>query len=125
MELRYTGSLDGALRARATEVGPWEKFQCVAVSTNQWAIRSRANGKYVSVELGYSGALRDCSGTNTAVGAWEKFTINTGGSNFALKSSANNDYASAELGYGGTTHAILRGRATTIRPWETYAIAAD
>ncbi len=60
-ELGYTGANYAMLRARATAIGPWEKFTlfCHLLPFGpQFAylvIQSQANASYVSAELGYTG----------------------------------------------------------------------
>jgi hypothetical protein len=125
-ELGYTGALYAALRARSTRVGPWEKYQCVAIGTNRWAIRSRANGRYVSAELAYAGALQGTLRARASrIGSWEQFTIVRSGTRLALRSSANNKYVSSEVHDTGSLYGLLRARAATLDSWETYAITID
>ena len=47
-ELGYTGSGYEMLRARSTQVGPWEQFTVCLDASGQGTIRSNANGNYVS-----------------------------------------------------------------------------
>ena len=128
-ELGETGPLKGALRARATSVGAWEKFKCVAIDHGRWAFRSRANSRYVAAELDYPsyiyGALRARS---TSIGAWENFTVRPVASCarcVLLKSPANQRFVSAELGFPGTAHALMRARSARGSSWETFTIEAD
>jgi hypothetical protein len=125
----YSGSLNAVLRARAANVGAWEKFRCVAAGAGEWAIKSRTNGKYVSAELGdpsyMDAALRARA---SSIGAWEIFTIvavSGCSSCFALRSSANDRYVSVELGYPGVLYGLVRSRSMTIGPWEEYIITLD
>jgi hypothetical protein len=39
--------------------------------------------------------------------------------------AANNKYVSAELGYGGSLYGMLRARASSPGPWETFRICTD
>ncbi|MEV6205671.1 hypothetical protein [Kitasatospora sp. NPDC051914] len=122
----------GALRARtdsSNTSGFWEQFRFEVVDPNcsVYAIWSVNKGSYVTAEAswrgGTSGALRARMKPTqtTTIGAWEKFTLHDlGGGNFALRSWANGRYVSAELGYPGDRHALLRARATSIGPWETF-----
>lgn len=128
VELRETGTLYGMLRARASAMGPWERFRiCQSdgiVGQTTWTIQSLANGKYVSAELGYagsySGLLRARSST---VGRWERFRISGDGLSLRLASIlslANGRYVSTEIGETGSTYAMLRARAISVGPWERY-----
>ncbi|HXA60500.1 MAG TPA: hypothetical protein VNW94_15180, partial [Streptosporangiaceae bacterium] len=51
----YTGADYGMLRARATSVGPWERFEECPLVPYTITLRSEANGLYVTAELGYTG----------------------------------------------------------------------
>jgi hypothetical protein len=80
-ELGYTGVDHGMLRARATDVGPWEKFTIARWGPNpkMYTIQSQRNGRYVSVELGYGGVRHGMLRARaTAIGPWEKFLISCG-----------------------------------------------
>src|SRR6266498_3316638 len=81
---RYTsaelgsGGDHGMLRARATSVGNWEKFTIARWGPNpaMYTIRSQANGRYVSAELGYGGGrYAMLRARATSIGNWEKFLI--------------------------------------------------
>jgi hypothetical protein len=39
--------------------------------------------------------------------------------------AANGKYVSAELGYGGSLYGMLRARASSPGPWETFTICSD
>jgi hypothetical protein len=136
-EIGYAASnpLYGMLRARTRpeNVGPWEKFIVDDLNPDdngRVAIRSNANGLYVSAEIGYSssdpryGMLRARART---VGPWETFRwgfYNSGTvygySNVLI--AANGSYVSTELGYTGSTYAMLRARPNqkSIGPWEQF-----
>jgi hypothetical protein len=89
-------------------------------------IRSRANNRVVSAELGYAGSLNGVlRARSTSVGGWEKFQCVAVGTNqWALRSRANGKYVSAELGYPGSVYATLRARSTSIGSWEADTITA-
>jgi hypothetical protein len=125
-ELGYKGSSYGALRARATTVGAWERYQCVALSSNKWAIESRANQRYTSAELGYKGSTYGMlRARSTSIGSWETYTLTTVSacSCVAIR-AANSKFVSAELGYTGSTYGLLRARSASIGPWEEFTISA-
>jgi hypothetical protein len=117
-ELGYTGSDYGMLRARATSIGPWERFEiCYASASNfNFSLRSLANGRWVSAELGYTGSryamLRARAGS---IGPWERFNAGN-----ELQSNANHRWVSTELGYTGSLYGMLRARAGSIGPWENW-----
>ncbi|WP_433428520.1 fascin domain-containing protein [Nonomuraea sp. CA-141351] len=127
-ELNQTGTLYGMLRARATSVGPWERFRIcesdgLAGSTT-WTIQSLANGKYVSAELNYeghySGLLRARA---DSPGPWEKFRFS--GDPFTLRQSSmvslgNGRYVTTEVNETGSSYAMLRARASSVGAWERY-----
>lgn len=120
-ELGYTGDSYGELRARATVVGPWERF-AVCPNGRDWAIYSVANRHWVSAELGYPGAKYGMLRARAAtIGPWERFSFNFCGPDcVAIRSTANGRYVSAELGYTGPSYGMLRARATTVAAWERF-----
>jgi hypothetical protein len=79
VELGETGATHAVLRARAAQIGPWERFdrlyELASGSTGvMFALRSEANGRFVSVELDYSGSFAAVLRARaTQIGAWEKF----------------------------------------------------
>jgi hypothetical protein len=116
-ELGKTGSDYGMLRARATAIGPWERFEICYTTYTNFSIRSLANFRWVSVELGYTGSryamLRARAGS---IGPWEKFNSTFG----EIQSDANRRWVSAELGYAGSLNGMLRARAGSVGPWENW-----
>jgi hypothetical protein len=123
-ELGYTGANYAMLRARATTIGPWEKFDiCDDTTAGYWYIASSDNLDYVSAELGYTGAnYAMLRARATSVGPWEKFTVACDSAGqLVFISQANALAVSTELGYSGAEHAMLRARANTIGPWEQYS----
>jgi hypothetical protein len=73
-ELAWSGDRYATLRARATAVGPWERFIFQPDGRGNEVLRSLANNRLVSAEFGFAG---DRYGTlrarATAVGDWERF----------------------------------------------------
>jgi hypothetical protein len=118
-ELNYTGAGYGELRARSSSVGSWEGFEfCWNVNNNplELAIRSRANGKWVSAELQYTGALYGMLRARaSSIGPWETFNGGLG-----LRNKANWKFVSAELQYTGLRYGMLRARADRYGPWEQF-----
>lgn len=73
-ELGYpsTNTNYGMLRARATSIGAWEKFD--SVPALGCAIRSVANGRYVSAEAAYPGSSNgELRARSATIGPWEIF----------------------------------------------------
>ena len=87
-------------------------------------IRSRANNRIVSGELGYAGSLNGVlRARSTSVGTWEKFQcVAVGANQWALRSRANGKFVSAELHYAGSLYGTLRARSTTVGTWEKDTI---
>jgi hypothetical protein len=129
-ELGYTGADYGMLRARATTVGPWEKFDfCYDSTQGWWAISSDANGRYVTAQFGYAGAsFGEVTASSTTIGPYQKWLLSCVlgapvGPQIGfvvIRAQTNLNYVSAELGYTGADYAMLRARATTVGPWEEY-----
>ncbi len=126
-ELSYEGAAyKNLLRARSTAVGSWQWYTCVAIGTDQWALRSRNNGKYVTVEASYPSSLKGLLRARaTKVGKWEKFTFRAVPtcSCFALLAS-NSKFVTAELGNKGDTYGILRARSGRIGAWTKFNVTA-
>lgn len=74
-ELGYSDGDNGMLRARASTVGPWERYQIICLNNSgNFAIRSKANGRYVSTEFGYTGERYEMLRARaTVVGGWENY----------------------------------------------------
>ncbi len=129
-EIGYTGNDNGLLRARATEVGPWELYtQCEGQGTNgQYyeAYLSQANGKYVTTEYGFTGSMYTALRARASVdGTWEHYYTGTPCGDwlaFDLQTVSIGRYVTVELGYTGNYYALLRGRATTLGPWEIFGV---
>jgi hypothetical protein len=67
-EQGYSGARRGMLRARASSIGPWEKFY------SDRGLKSLANNRWVSVEMNYSGSLKYMLRARaTSPGPWEQF----------------------------------------------------
>ncbi|OLB64991.1 MAG: hypothetical protein AUI10_08760 [Actinobacteria bacterium 13_2_20CM_2_72_6] len=95
--------------------GAWEEFDKVDAGGGLVALRSHANGKYVTADLNNSGKLIN---NRTAVGAWEKFTLSGTGGEINLKANANGKIVSADLNVG----ALIANR-TSVGPWEAFHAA--
>jgi hypothetical protein len=91
------------------------------------SFRSRANGRYVSAEIDYSGGYNGMLRARaTAVLPWERYTVCRTSSTGAtlIFSPANRRYVSAELGYSGGYNGMLRARATVAGSWEVFITSA-
>ncbi|MEU4206031.1 hypothetical protein AB0B79_38745 [Streptomyces sp. NPDC039022] len=87
-------------------------------SAGQWrALKSRANGRYVTVEAGGSG---DQQGRLRAhadqAGSWQQFTLHTGdkGGTVSLRPDATGLFVSAEAKGAGSHSGMLRNRGAKI-----------
>ncbi|MEV6487598.1 hypothetical protein AB0M20_03010 [Actinoplanes sp. NPDC051633] len=116
-EIGYAGSDNGMLRARATAIGPYERFEICYATATRFSIRSWANGRWVSAELGYTGSRYGMLRARaTSIGPWERFN-----STFSeIQSDENRRWVSAELGYSGSLNGMLRARAGSAGPWENW-----
>jgi hypothetical protein len=88
-------------------------------------LQSVANGKYVAAELNYTGAgYGELRARSSSVGSWERFEFcfGIGGAlaAVAIRSLANGKWVAAELQYTGALYGMLRARASSIGPWETF-----
>jgi hypothetical protein len=126
-ELTDTGQLKNILRARSNTVGPWERYLCLAVGTNRWAIMSLANNEYVSAELAYLDPLRGAlRARSSGAYAWETYKLVPVPSCLCYAfQAANNQYVSTELDYPGSTYGLLRARAANPGPWEQFEVTTD
>lgn len=96
-----------------------------ACVTTGISLRSQANGKYVSAELGYTGDQNGMLRARAdALGPWEKFDLCRNNQNglYSIRSEANGNYVSAELGYTGDQYGELRVRSGAIGGWEQFRI---
>jgi hypothetical protein len=99
------------LRAHATDVGAWEKFQfCYDKRTTFWSILSDANGRWAVTQLDYPGLVDKymLRANATGIGLWEQyriFCITGGNGAFEIESAASDRYVAAELGFKGKTMA--------------------
>jgi hypothetical protein len=124
-ELGWTGNSYGRLRARTdgNHLGPWELFQLICVQgPDVYAIRSVANGRYVSAELGWTGSSYGLLRARaTTIGPWERFRIPATALT-TIRSTANGRYVTAEVGWTGSSYGSLRARATAVGDWEYFVV---
>lgn len=100
-----------ALIANRTAIGLWEKFDRFDLGGGVVALRSQANGRYVTA--GPAPLLADA----TAIGTAQRFTqvANPGGS-VSLRAAVNGQYVCAE---GAGAQALIANRGA-IGPWEQF-----
>ncbi|MQS15683.1 hypothetical protein F7Q99_26285 [Streptomyces kaniharaensis] len=122
------GRAIGALQAyqsylsRVLGSGAPDETACVTDST---PLRSAANGRYVSAELGYGGDnYAELRARADVVAGFEQFNLcrNSRNGLYSIRSSANGRYVSAELGYGGDNYAELRARADVVAGFEQFSL---
>ena len=105
----------GNLVSIATSVQDWEEFDVVDAGSGWFALKSHANGKFVTANIGLPYAPLQAAAST--IQQWEMFQIvDAGGGNIALKSRANNLYVSTRSDAG----MAVRAQAGTIQAWETY-----
>lgn len=132
-ELGYSGDRYGMLRARASTIGPWEKFQlCQYIGTVgpgnalYWtsSLRSLANNKFVSVEYDYTGGWYGMLRARAdSWGSWEILMIDDWNSPAHIGTASQIQIASAELDQQPAEwNAMLRMRpcCTKAGTWEGF-----
>jgi len=129
-EVGYTGSNYGMLRARASTIGAWERFEIcqnfgsVPGGAIFWtSLKSLANNRYVSADWNQSGSLDGMlrAGWATSIGPWEQFQWDTGNVGDAeILSLSSMYYVSAELSPTYPHFQMLRARATQLGSWERF-----
>lgn len=137
-EINDAGNQAGKLRARTDceslgSLGSWETFTLHTIDQGSpAALRSEANGLYVSAEFhdagSHKGMLR--ARQTGAIGNWERFELEPqGGGWYSLKYNFNEGgtsqdyYVSAEINSTGSDEGLLRARATgTPGSWEQFKL---
>lgn len=89
------GMYQAPLRARATTVGPWEKFTLYPNSDGTCSLKSNANGLYVTAELGIM--LAPLHARAKSIGSWEKYSIYPNSDGTWSLQAANNLWVSADI----------------------------
>lgn len=125
VEIGESGFRYAMLRARASKVGPWEKFtSCYYESGDYFTFRSDANGKYVVVQSSNGNTAWMLTATvdqATAVSTHFR-KVNASSDTPSLLALRNDNYVSTELGYVDADYGLLRARATSIGPWEQLIV---
>ena len=121
-ELGYPGDHYAMLRARATEVGPWEMFDLCPEGNGETIIRSEANHLLVSAEFGFTGGYNGMLRARATLAAeWEHFRFGFRPQWYTMENAGNGLLVSAEFGYGGGDLAMLRSRRVyPPGPWEMF-----
>lgn len=101
----------GAAEARAA-------FTC---QNRDFVVSSLANGRAVTAELNYAGALNGMLRARAfAHDIWERYRmVCLSGGRFAIRAH-NGRYVTAELNRTGTDNGMLRARASVIAEWEWF-----
>jgi hypothetical protein len=115
-----------SLRANAVRVGGSQRFRCIAIESDKWAIKSLGDGRYVTTEVGDAGVFeRELRAVANAIGSAEKYTLVAVASCSCLAvKAANSKYVTSELGYSGAIHGLLRARSATIGPMQEFDVGA-
>jgi hypothetical protein len=87
-------------------------------------VRSNANRRIVSTELGYAGGLNGALRARaTGVGTSERFVcVAIASGRWAIESFADRRIVSTELTYPGNLNELLRARSNTIGSWEAFSV---
>ncbi|GAA4966820.1 fascin domain-containing protein [Actinoplanes utahensis] len=86
-------------------------------------IRSTANGRYVTTEIGWDGGDHgSLRARSTTAGPWERFTVcrDPESGVTRIRAQANGDFVSAELDNAGARYGLLRAQADKVGGWERY-----
>lgn len=125
-EVGYSGSQYAMLRARASQLGPWEQYTlCIDNGTGLMTLQAKANGLFVSAELGYTGSsYAMLRARASAVGPWEQYFLYCGIPTCTIQSKANGLYVAEEDAYWGSGYGMLRARTApqNINTWEEFII---
>jgi hypothetical protein len=121
-----TGSTAVLIRPGAGPAALEEMRRDVGAAAPCWrdvTIRSSANGRYVSAEIGREGGdYGTLRARATSPGKWEKFTVcrDAGTGVTRIRAQANNDFVSAELDNAGARYGMLRAQADKVGGWERF-----
>jgi hypothetical protein len=120
-ELGDVGIFNGMLRARATSVGPWEKFTMCMDDNHVFTLKSQANNLYVSTEEDYEGGYQYLLRARAAVvGGWELFVMYGVGGDTVEFTGSPGYWVTSELGYSGSDQYLLRANRKSLGGWETW-----
>jgi hypothetical protein len=120
-EVADKGGDKGRLRARSDTIGSSRKYQCVAIGTNQWAIQSLGNHKFVIAEGGSEkGRLRAWAPKMGPRGTFV-FKSVAKCSCFAIK-AANKRFVTAHANFKAANYGLLRAGAASVGKSEEFEI---
>ncbi|EKC71991.1 hypothetical protein LEA_06970, partial [human gut metagenome] len=75
------------LLPRSSSASDWEKFEIVEIQNGEYALKARANNKYVKADLDNGGKL--VASSDSVAGAWEAFKITKTGESSGLTYSGS------------------------------------
>ena len=110
---------DAELVANRTVTDEWEIFALVMNPQGSWSLQSKANGKFVCVDLNQGGKLLARNDTIDGSAEFELVPIGGKRPRFALKSKATNKYVSVCENQGN----ILFANGPEIKDWEKFEFA--
>jgi hypothetical protein len=120
-ELGYaqTDAFYGELRARATSIGPWERFRECIDANNVFTLQSLANNEYVSVEVNYEGKYQYMLRARASVvGNWEKFVKYDMGEYFVF--TGQGYLVTSDQSYTGSEKYMMLANRKTEGSWEHW-----
>jgi subtilisin family serine protease len=110
------------LIANRGAIGIWEEFEEVDAGNGFIALRSHANGMFVTADLNNGGTL---IANRTVIGAWEKFRVDLNAdATMSLFANANGKYVNISgPGAGPLAANVTNRNPLTFGPWEFFRIA--
>ncbi|MGW0966867.1 endonuclease/exonuclease/phosphatase family protein [Streptomyces sp. NPDC002516] len=87
----------------------------------RYALRSEANGLYVSVDPNNNGRM---TAKASSVGSWERFTLHTNeaGWNIALRSESTGFFATTEIDASDNYKGMMQARGGDIATWQQFTV---
>jgi hypothetical protein len=118
-----TGSLRGTYVAKTKLGSENGKWLASPHATFDCTLSSRANHKYVTDEVTFSGKGRAglLRARSPAVGTWQQFRCVAVGTNqWALQSLVTHKYVTTQVNYAGSLKGLLRAQSSKISPLERF-----
>ncbi|OKI00626.1 hypothetical protein A6A06_16800 [Streptomyces sp. CB02923] len=109
---------NSAVATRVDDVNEWAR-----TVVRRLALKSVANGKYVTAEINDSGNQQGkLRARGDKVGSWQRFTLQDDAADgtVSLRSEANDLFVSTEVKDTGSHSGMLRTRGTTVGSWEKF-----
>lgn len=112
------------LRARATSVGPWEKFtMCINDSTNVFTLQSQANGLYVTTEEWYDPPWQYMlQADSSTVGQQQQFVLYNVNADYQWFTGSSGYLVSGDLNFSGNDRGVLIANRKSLGPWEEWVV---